>query len=108
MTRGRGYEIERDVRMEPGDTVAVGGYTFRFDGVASVPGPNYRAARGAVTVLRDGRPVELLRPEKRIYNVQPHARVVELAKTPWVVPECYGSVIPMLAGETLPWQVVAA
>ena len=45
---------------------------------------------------------------RRIYDIQPPARVVELAKTPWVVPERYGTVIPMHAGETLAWQVVAA
>ena len=45
---------------------------------------------------------------RRIYDIQPPARVVELEKTPWVVPERYGTVIPMHAGETLPWQVVAA
>jgi dihydroorotase len=45
---------------------------------------------------------------QRIYDIQPPARVVELAKTPWVVPERYGTVVPMHAGETLAWQVVAA
>jgi len=45
---------------------------------------------------------------QRIYNIQPPARVVELEKTPWIVPERYGPVIPMHAGETLAWQVVAA
>jgi dihydroorotase len=45
---------------------------------------------------------------RRIYNIQPPARVVELEQTPWVVPERYGTVIPMHAGETLPWQVIAA
>jgi len=45
---------------------------------------------------------------RRIYDIQPPARVVELAQTPWVVPERYGTVIPMHAGETLAWQVVAA
>jgi cytochrome c-type biogenesis protein CcmF len=70
VTLVKGYEIERDVRMEQGDTVTVSGYTFRFDGVTSEPGPNYRAARGTVTVLREGRPVEALHPEKRTYNVQ--------------------------------------
>jgi len=45
---------------------------------------------------------------QRIYNIQPPARVVELEKTPWIVPERYGTVIPMHAGETLAWQVVAA
>ena len=33
-------------------------------------GPNYRASRGAVDVLRDGKLVETLYPEKRIYNAQ--------------------------------------
>ena len=70
VTLVKGYEIERDVRMEPGDVVTVGGYSFRFDGVTSVPGPNYRAARGAVTVMRDGKRIEVMLPEKRIYNVQ--------------------------------------
>jgi dihydroorotase len=45
---------------------------------------------------------------RRIYDIQPPARVVELAKTPWVVPERYGTVIPLHAGETLAWQMVAA
>jgi len=45
---------------------------------------------------------------QRIYAMQPPARVVELEKTPWVVPERYGTVIPMYAGETLAWQVIAA
>ena len=70
VTLVKGYEIERDVRMALGDTVTVGGYTFRFDGVTSAPGPNYRAARGTVSVMRDGKPVEVMLPEKRIYNVQ--------------------------------------
>jgi dihydroorotase len=45
---------------------------------------------------------------QRIYDLQPPARVVELEKMPWVVPERYGAVIPMHAGKTLAWQVVAA
>ncbi len=70
VTLVKGYETERDVRMAVGDTVRVGGYTFRFDGVRDAAGPNYRAVRGAVEVSRDGRPVRTLRPEKRVYNAQ--------------------------------------
>jgi len=70
VTLVKGYETERDVRMAVGDTVTVGGYTFRFDGVRDAAGPNYRAVRGAVDVSKDGRPVRTLRPEKRIYNAQ--------------------------------------
>jgi cytochrome c-type biogenesis protein CcmF len=64
----KGYEAERDVRMGVGDTVAVGGHVFRFDGVTEAKGPNYRAVRGTVDVSRDGRHVVTLQPEKRLYN----------------------------------------
>ncbi len=70
VTLVKGYETERDVRMAVGDSVAAGGYAFRFDGVENVTGPNYRAARGNVAVSRDGRQVTVMHPEKRIYNAQ--------------------------------------
>jgi cytochrome c-type biogenesis protein CcmF len=70
VTLVKGYEVERDMRMAVGDVVTLGGNSFRFDGVENAVGPNYRAARGTVTVLRDGRPVLTLWPEKRVYNAQ--------------------------------------
>jgi cytochrome c-type biogenesis protein CcmF len=70
VTLVKGYETERDVKMAIGDTVSVGGYTFRFDGTREVNGPNYRAHRGSVDVSRDGSHVETLHPEKRIYHAQ--------------------------------------
>jgi len=70
VTLVKGYDSERDVRMEPGDTVELGGYTFRFDGVRDVQGPNYVAARAQIQVDKNGRAVTTLYPEKRIYTVQ--------------------------------------
>ena len=70
ITLVKGYETERDVRMALGDTLEVGGYSLRFDGVGSIIGPNYRGARGALEVSRDGQRVDTLYPEKRLYNVQ--------------------------------------
>src|SRR5262249_57975112 len=70
VTLVKGYESEKDVRMEPGDTVDVGGYTFRFDGVRDVTGPNYVAGRGQIPVTKDGKLVTTLYPEKRLYRVQ--------------------------------------
>ncbi|MBS0371437.1 MAG: heme lyase CcmF/NrfE family subunit [Proteobacteria bacterium] len=61
------YETERDVRMAPGDTVKIGGYEIRFQGVSDVPGPNYVAARGDLELLKDGQVVMPLHPEKRKY-----------------------------------------
>ncbi len=66
----KGFESERDVRMAVGDTVTVGGYTFRFDGVKNGIGPNYSTARGTVAVSREAREIAVLHPEKRIYNAQ--------------------------------------
>jgi cytochrome c-type biogenesis protein CcmF len=70
VTLVKGYDSERDVRMEAGDIVELGGYTFRLDGVRDVQGPNYAAARAQIQVNRNGRPVTTLYPEKRIYTVQ--------------------------------------
>jgi len=64
------YEVERDVRMEVGDTVTMSNYTFRFDGVTEVEGPNYMATRGQILVTVDGKTEVVLFPEKRTYFVQ--------------------------------------
>jgi cytochrome c-type biogenesis protein CcmF len=70
VTMVKGYEVEKDVRMQAGDTVEVGGYAFRLDGFVQVPGPNYEATRGLVTVLKNGKAVRTMFPEKRLYHVQ--------------------------------------
>jgi len=62
------YEEERDVRMSPGETVTVGGHTFKFLGVQQVPGPNYTAARGSFELAQDGRTPKMMYPEKRNYD----------------------------------------
>ncbi len=66
----KSYDTERDLRVAPGETVTLGGYAFRFEGVTPVEGPNYSAMRGAVAVTRDGKAVTQLAPEKRVYHVQ--------------------------------------
>ena len=65
-----GYEQEKDVRMDIGDYVILEGYKFRFDGVSSVQGPNYRAERGTIVVTKNDELVTVLTPEKRVYKVQ--------------------------------------
>jgi cytochrome c-type biogenesis protein CcmF len=70
VTMVKTYEVEKDVRMEVGDTVTMSNYTFRFDGVTEIKGPNYTANRGQITVLVDGDTETVLFPEKRTYLVQ--------------------------------------
>ena len=63
-----GYQEEKDVRMERGDVVTVGGYQFKLEGVTRVEGPNYEATRGTVVVSKDGVVKTTLYPEKRNYG----------------------------------------
>jgi len=65
-----GYEIEKDVRMDIGDTLTMGGYEFKFEGIENIEGPNYSASRGLIQVSENGEVLTMLHPEKRIYNVQ--------------------------------------
>jgi cytochrome c-type biogenesis protein CcmF len=59
--------IEKDLAMTPGESTEIRGYTFRFDGVERLRGPNYVADRGTVTISRDGNDIAVLHPEKRGY-----------------------------------------
>jgi len=70
VTLVRGYETEQDLRMAPGQKVAIGGYEFTFVGAREVPGPNYTAMQGQVEVRRAGSPelVRTMNPEKRTYH----------------------------------------
>lgn len=62
------YETEKDVRMDVGSRVTVGGYTFQFNGTSDVVGPNYKAVRGDIDVIQDDKIIRAMHPEKRTYN----------------------------------------
>lgn len=61
------HEIERDVRMAPGDTVLVGGYDFEFAELGDRQGANFDAVRAVFHVSRNGKHLRSLYPEKRTY-----------------------------------------
>lgn len=67
ITGVKSYEVERDVRMHIGDVVTIAPYTFRLNSLDEVRGPNYKAVRADVQVLRNDRIIEILQPEKRRY-----------------------------------------
>ena len=64
------YEVERDVKMDIGDSTTINGYTFTFRGASQLSGPNYTAMQGLVEVSQDGKRLRDMRPEKRVYRVQ--------------------------------------
>jgi cytochrome c-type biogenesis protein CcmF len=64
------YKIEKDVALKPGSSFAIAGYDFRFVNATNVRGPNYDAVEALVEVTRGGRPVDILKPQKRHFWVQ--------------------------------------
>ncbi len=73
VTLVKSYEVDRDGRMEIGQSIEAAGFQVRFDSLGDVKGPNYDAVRGRFTVLRDGRQVAVLAPEKRVYRASQQA-----------------------------------
>ncbi len=64
------YSTEKDIRLAPGESYQIGDYSFEFEGVASVQGPNYTAYQGTVIAKFEGQPIAELHPQKRTYLVQ--------------------------------------
>jgi len=66
------YEVERTVRMAPGDTFTESGYVFSFDSMSEWEGPNFISDTAYFTITREssGRRIGQITSEKRFYTVQ--------------------------------------
>ncbi len=63
------YSLEKDIKLNPGETYELGGYEFRFDGVRQKREANYTAQEGKFMVSFAGQKNELnLYPQKRFYS----------------------------------------
>ncbi|UAX41449.1 heme lyase CcmF/NrfE family subunit [Pasteurella canis] len=63
------YSVERDVRMNVGDTVQIADYHFTFQGITEANGPNYLGGKAQVDIKKDGKVEAILFAEKRFYTV---------------------------------------
>jgi cytochrome c-type biogenesis protein CcmF len=90
VTLVKGYESDIDVKLRAGETVELAGYAFRFDGISRVAGPNYTAAQARVVVTRNGKPVTVMHPERRVYTVQEQV-MTEAAIDPGLTRDLYVS-----------------
>jgi len=104
VTLVKGYETERDVRMDVGDTVQAGGYEFRFDGATDIEGPNYAAAKGHVSVSKGGKLVTELFPEKRQYRAS-GMPMTEAAISPGLMGDLYVSMGEPIPDSESAWAV---
>ncbi|HUO92932.1 MAG TPA: heme lyase CcmF/NrfE family subunit [Rhizomicrobium sp.] len=57
----------------PGQSLRVANYELRLDSVEPVSGPNYQAMRANIEVLKDGRDIGTITPEKRSYPAEGQA-----------------------------------
>jgi cytochrome c-type biogenesis protein CcmF len=61
------YSVEKDLKMAPGDSEQIGGYTFTLEAMDRVRGPNYLADEARIRIQRDADEIAVLRPQKRRY-----------------------------------------
>ncbi|MBI3148929.1 MAG: heme lyase CcmF/NrfE family subunit [Betaproteobacteria bacterium] len=64
----KAYEVEKDLRMAPGDTTSIGAYQFRLVDLREGRGPNFKSVIGRMEVWEGERLQAVLRPEKRNYD----------------------------------------
>ncbi len=65
------YRVETIVAMKPGDNVETAGYVLTFKEASKGRGPNYQEDIVTLEVTRDGQPVTILTPSKRVYDAPP-------------------------------------
>ena len=69
ITLSQNYSIERDVRMQVGDSVDISGYQFQFKGIQDANGQNYLGGKAEVEITKNGQYETTLFAEKRFYKV---------------------------------------
>ena len=96
------YDVQKDVRMEPGDRAVVSGYEFEFLGIEQIQGPNYTAYQGQIKVKSEGDFSTLMTPEKRSYNAGGQV-MTEAAIDASLSRDLYVSLAEPLAGQA--WAI---
>ena len=82
------YSVERDLRLAPGDSVEIGPYSFHFQRLRDLDGPNYHSTRAIFEVREDEQVVARLRPEKRTYTASRQS-MTEAAIDPGLTRDLY-------------------
>ncbi|MBV8978099.1 MAG: heme lyase CcmF/NrfE family subunit [Alphaproteobacteria bacterium] len=75
------WRLESLQVLAPGETMTIGRYDLRFDGVRLVQGPNYRAAHADLDVMRDRSVIGHLAPERRLFPAEGQETVQTAIRT---------------------------
>lgn len=65
---GNAVKADADGTLRPGESVDLGDYVVRFDGLEMVPRPDRHETYASMTLLREGRVVGTLRPARFDFN----------------------------------------
>ena len=72
------FKQEQQITVKPGDSFPIGGYTLRYEGVEAHETPHIAYLTARVAVLKDGKQIDTLAPEKRFYK-KPEQPTTEVA-----------------------------
>ncbi|AWV21262.1 Heme chaperone--apocytochrome heme-lyase CcmF [Roseomonas mucosa] len=64
---GMGLATDKLVALKPGGSTDFAGYEWRLDALRDVTGPNWTAREARLEVLRDGKAVTILTPQRRFF-----------------------------------------
>jgi cytochrome c-type biogenesis protein CcmF len=67
---GTSLDSNKIVEAKSGDSFFVGGYKWILLGLEDRQGPNYRARVAFIEVLKNGEPLAIMRPERRMFTLQ--------------------------------------
>ncbi|MBI1815513.1 MAG: heme lyase CcmF/NrfE family subunit [Deltaproteobacteria bacterium] len=72
------FKQEQQVTLSQGQTLSIGGYTLRYDGIEQESTPHIAYLRAKVAVMDGPKLLEVLKPEKRFYK-KPEQPTTEVA-----------------------------
>jgi cytochrome c-type biogenesis protein CcmF len=64
------YKVEREQTLRPGESLSIGRYTLRFDGLAGGERPTHILVWANLSAFQDGKPLRELTPGQRFYPNQ--------------------------------------
>ncbi len=76
---GSAYDEEREGSLRPGQSMQVGEFSFRYDGLRMERDPNKEMLFGDMTVLSDGEEIAQVAPAKFRYRTHPEMPTTEVA-----------------------------
>lgn len=62
--------VERDLRIAKGDSINIPPYQLKLLNYQAIEGINFKGTQANFLLTKDNKPINTIRPQKRIYNIQ--------------------------------------